>query len=75
MNDADRSFAIRVAIVTLATLLLGGECVLLYGLFDTRVDNQQIFGLLSPVINMIVGAFIGVIASSRPQQQKEPPQP
>jgi hypothetical protein len=36
--------------------------VVLVGLFDERVDNAEVFKLINPAFNMIVGAFVGTIA-------------
>jgi hypothetical protein len=36
--------------------------VVLVGLFDDRVDNAEVFKLINPAFNMIVGAFVGTIA-------------
>jgi hypothetical protein len=40
-------------------------CVVLVGLFDERVDNAEVFKLINPAFNMIVGAFVGTIAGIR----------
>jgi hypothetical protein len=36
--------------------------VVLIGLFDDRVDNAEVFKLINPAFNMVVGAFVGTIA-------------
>ena len=36
--------------------------VLLMGLFDTAVDNTEIFKAITPAFQMIVGAFVGLVA-------------
>jgi uncharacterized membrane protein YraQ (UPF0718 family) len=35
--------------------------VLLSGLFQTTVDNTEIFKILGPAFQTIVGAFVGVL--------------
>ena len=47
---------------TLAAVILSMLFTLLYGLFDRRIDNEEIFAIINPAFNMIVGAFVGVIA-------------
>ena len=34
----------------------------LVGLFDDHVDNNELFKMLQPSFNTIVGAFVGTIA-------------
>jgi len=36
--------------------------VLMIGLFDEKVDNSEIFKLISPAFQTIVGGFIGLLA-------------
>jgi hypothetical protein len=36
--------------------------VLMAGLFDEKVDNTEIFKLISPAFQTIVGGFIGLLA-------------
>ena len=36
--------------------------VLMAGLFDEKVDNAEIFKLISPAFQTIVGGFIGLLA-------------
>ena len=35
---------------------------LMMGLFDTKVDNAEIFKLISPAFQTVVGGFIGLLA-------------
>ena len=60
MKVADRITII--CCVSLAIVLLSTVCVVLIGLFDEKVDNHEIFKLINPAFNMIVGAFVGTIA-------------
>ena len=46
----------------MAIVLLSTVVVVLIGLFDEKVDNHEIFKLINPAFNMIVGAFVGTIA-------------
>ena len=60
MKVADRITII--CCVSLAVVLLSTVIVVLIGLFDDKVDNHEIFKLINPAFNMIVGAFVGTIA-------------
>lgn len=60
MSVADRITVI--CCVSLAIVLMSTVCVVLVGLFDERVDNAEVFKLINPAFNMIVGAFVGTIA-------------
>ena len=60
MSVADRITVI--CCVSLSIVLMSTVCVVLVGLFDERVDNAEVFKLINPAFNMIVGAFVGTIA-------------
>ena len=60
MTVADRITSI--CCISLAIVLLSTVGVVLIGLFDDKVDNHEIFKLINPAFNMIVGAFVGTIA-------------
>ena len=51
-----------ICCVSLSIVLLSTVGVVLIGLFDDKVDNHEIFKLINPAFNMIVGAFVGTIA-------------
>jgi uncharacterized membrane protein YoaK (UPF0700 family) len=36
--------------------------VLLLGLFNEKIDNTEIFKAITPAFQMIVGAFVGLVA-------------
>lgn len=57
----ERTFILRVVICTLALILAGTVIVMLFGLFDAKVENDKIFAMLGPAFNMIVGCFVGVL--------------
>jgi hypothetical protein len=49
--------------------------VLMAGLFDDKVDNAEIFKLISPAFQTIVGGFIGLLAGvklSHGETEEEP---
>jgi undecaprenyl pyrophosphate phosphatase UppP len=47
---------------TLCVVIIGMVAVLMAGLFDDKVDNAEIFKLISPAFQTIVGGFIGLLA-------------
>ena len=47
---------------TLCIVVVGMVGVLMSGLFDPLVDNAEIFKLISPAFQTIVGGFIGLLA-------------
>ena len=51
-----------ICAISLASVMVLMVCVALYGLFDTKVDNLEIFKMITPAFNTIVGAMVGVIA-------------
>jgi undecaprenyl pyrophosphate phosphatase UppP len=48
--------------LTLCVVVMGMVGVMLLGLFDEKVDNTEIFKLISPAFQTIVGGFIGLLA-------------
>ena len=47
---------------TLCMVVIGMVGGLMAGLFDPLVDNAEIFKLISPAFQTIVGGFIGLLA-------------
>jgi uncharacterized membrane protein YraQ (UPF0718 family) len=50
-----------IVICTLSAVMVSVIGVLLSGLFQTTVDNTEIFKILGPAFQTIVGAFVGVL--------------
>ena len=51
-----------IATITLAIILLSMVSVMLKGLFISDIDNTEIFKAVTPAFQMIVGAFVGLVA-------------
>ena len=51
-----------LATVTLTIIILSMVGVLLVGLFVEKIDNTKIFEAITPAFQMIVGAFVGLVA-------------
>ena len=60
-----------IATVTLAVILLSMVSVLLKGLFDSSIDNTEIFKAVTPAFQMIVGAFVGLVAGIKLGQSED----
>ena len=57
------TFAVTLMVsFTLCLVVVGMVGVLMAGLFDEKVDNAEIFKLISPAFQTIVGGFIGLLA-------------
>lgn len=54
-------FIARTIVLTLAMILLAVVSVMLIGLFDPKVDNSQIFKIIGPAFQMVVGCFVGFL--------------
>lgn len=61
MNDSLLREVTRVAIYTLAFMVTSMVLVMLYGLFDNRIDNNKIFEVFSPAFQMCIGSFVGFL--------------
>jgi len=55
-------FVTLMVSLTLCVVVVGMVAVLMIGLFDEKVDNGEIFKLISPAFQTIVGGFIGLLA-------------
>lgn len=62
MKDNDLIIWIfKVTIITLAAVVISVVSVMMFGLFDNRVDNSKIFEIIGPAFNTVVGAFVGLL--------------
>ena len=52
-----------IVVCTLAIVLLAVIITMLAGLFDPVVDNEDIFKVLDPAFQTVVGVFCGVLGS------------
>ena len=57
------TFAVTLMVsATLCIAVLVMVCALLFGLWSQQVDNSEIFKLISPAFQTIIGGFIGLLA-------------
>lgn len=61
MNDQLLREVTRVAIYTLAFMVLSMTAILLAGLFHDKVDNNKIFEVFVPAFQMVIGSFVGFL--------------
>jgi hypothetical protein len=61
-KDRLTAYVTLMATITLTVILLSMVVVLLLGLFNERIDNTEIFKAITPAFQMIVGAFVGLVA-------------
>lgn len=71
MNERLNTIILLVVIGTLSLTMTSVIFVLLAGLFNKVVDNTEIFKILGPAFQTIVGAFVGVLGG-RAMKQNEP---
>ena len=65
------SYVTLIATITLTLILLSMVVVLLMGLFNDRIDNGEIFKAITPAFQMIVGAFVGLVAGIKIGQTED----
>jgi hypothetical protein len=52
---------VMIVVCTLSLICLGVVTVLLEGLFNPIVDNAEIFSIIGPAFNTVIGAFVGLL--------------
>lgn len=67
MMDRDKltGWVTMICAMSMALVLVGMVLAVTVGLFDDRVDNVEIFKMLGPAFNTIVGGFIGLVTGIR----------
>lgn len=74
MNPYDKLLhtIFRITVFTLALVIVTVVAVMCKAIFDPNVDNKEIFSMLSPAFNTVIGAFVGLlggISLSRPSKE------
>ena len=59
--DDTVEWILRVTVVTLAAIMMAVIVTLMFGLFVKDVDNAEVFAIIGPAFNTIVGAFVGLL--------------
>ncbi len=52
---------LKVTVGTLSFICVSVVTVLLYAFFDDHVNNEEIFKMLGPAFNTVIGAFVGLL--------------
>ena len=79
--DDTVEWILRVTVVTLAMIMMAVIATLMFGLFNNDIDNAEIFSIIGPAFNTIVGAFVGLLgglslnANARDKAEPEPEAP
>lgn len=60
-KDKVVAYIYGITIVTLSIVIIAVAIVMLVGLFEDKIDNSQIFEMIGPAFNTIVGAFVGLL--------------
>jgi hypothetical protein len=55
------NYVILIVTFCLAIILMSVVGVLLLGLFNDKIDNAEVFKIIEPSFNMIIGSFVGLI--------------
>ena len=70
MKEKTLFIVIMMVSVTLCIILLSMVIVMCVGLFDPVVDNEDIFNLIAPAFQTIVGGFIELLAGIQVNQNE-----
>lgn len=67
---------LKTTVGTLASIVVIVVAALLMGLFNDHINNEDIFAVIGPAFNTVIGAFVGLLggislnfASSKKQQE------
>ena len=63
MNPYDKLLhtIFRITVFTLALVIITVIAVMCKAIFDPNVANKEIFAMLSPAFNTVIGTFIGLL--------------
>ena len=62
-DQALRNWILKVTVGTLASIVLIVVLILMIGIFlpNEQVDNKDIFAIIGPAFNTVIGAFVGLL--------------
>lgn len=61
MKNSLTDWILKITVSTLAFICISVVAVLLFAFFDDRVNNDEIFKMLGPAFNTVIGAFVGLL--------------
>ena len=72
MEKTKLTFVVTTMVtLTLCMVILAMVVTLMVGLFDTLVDNTEIFKLIGPAFQTVIGGFIGLLAGIKLKNEDE----
>jgi hypothetical protein len=71
MNDKLTFIVTAMVSITLCIVIAGMVFVLCVGLFNEKVNNDDIFIILGPAFQTIIGGFIGLLAGIKFAKENE----
>ena len=72
MSKEKLTFVVTTLVTsTLCIVVLSMVMTLMTGLFDEKVDNSEIFKLIAPAFQTIIGGFIGLLAGVKLKSNDE----
>jgi hypothetical protein len=84
-DQALKSWILKITVGTLAAIVLVVVAVLMIGVFlpNDQVDNKDIFAIIGPAFNTVIGAFVGLLGGmqlaklgeDKGEKKEEPPVP
>ena len=75
-NDSLMRYIMLIVTTTLSLVIIAMVGSLMFGLFDARVDNNEIFKIITPAFSTVIGAFVGLLGGmsiSGQQKSKDNP--
>lgn len=72
MEKTKLTFVVTTMVtLTLCAVVLAMVLTLMIGLFDPIVDNTEIFKLIGPAFQTVIGGFIGLLAGIKLKNEDE----
>ena len=72
MEKTKLTFVVTTMVtLTLCMVVIAMVLTLMIGLFDTVVDNTEIFKLIGPAFQTVIGGFIGLLAGIKLKNEDE----
>jgi hypothetical protein len=64
-----------IAICVLSSVVMCVVISLMVGLFVTSIDNNEIFKVIDPAFQTVIGALVGIVCGRMSVRAEEPPKP
>lgn len=61
MNNKLIEWIFKITVGTLSAVCVAAVAVLLAALFDPEVSNDDVFAVIGPAFNTVIGAFVGLL--------------